>query len=246
MLPQYTEGKIQYGLLHADLTPRPGYLALAAVGRLLADAKPLGRVEVGNKAGQAYFFSAKPDGKAADVAVVWAKADATLELPVPPLACYDHLGRVLSVSGKTLKVGRAPIFAVLPSGSHPALIPPPKPAKLLPGEPSPIVLQALLPDTDVVVKESAYKFGAGPTKQVPVFLYNFGPSKATGRLDLAIPEGWTADFPRQAEIAPGERKELTLSLTKSGTNSWTEAGIRVNGDFGSAGRPVLAFRFVPE
>ena len=246
MLPHYTEGKIQYGLLHADLSPRPGYLALAAVGRLLADAKPLGRVEVGDKAGQAYFFSAKPDGKAADVAVVWAKSDATFELPAPPQACYDHLGRVVPLSGKVLKVGRAPLYAILPSGGHPALIPPPKPAKLLPGEPAPLVLQALLPETDVVVKESAYKFGARQTKPVPVFLYNFGPGKASGRLAMTVPEGWTADCPRDVEVAPGERKELALTLTKPGTNSWNEAGVRITGDFGSEGRPVLALRFVPE
>jgi hypothetical protein len=246
MLPQYTEGKIQYGLLHADLTPRPGYLALAAVGRLLADAKPLGRVEIGDKAGQGYFFGAEPDGKAADVAVAWAKTNVTLELPSAPQACYDHLGRVAPVTGKVLKVGRAPLYAILPSGAHPALIPPPARAKRLAGEPTPLVLQALLPEADVVVKESAYRFGAGRTKPVPLFLYNFGASKASGQLALTVPEGWNVDCLRDVEIAPGERKELALTLTNPGTNRWNEAGVRITGDFGREGRPVLALRFVPE
>ena len=42
ILVNYVERQVQFGLLHKDLTPRPGYLALAAVGRLLADARPLG------------------------------------------------------------------------------------------------------------------------------------------------------------------------------------------------------------
>ena len=38
MLPHYVERQTQFGLLRPDLTPRPGYLALATAGRLLADA----------------------------------------------------------------------------------------------------------------------------------------------------------------------------------------------------------------
>ena len=47
MLPHYVEGQTQFGLIHPDLTPRPAYVALAAVGRLLADAKPLGKLKAG-------------------------------------------------------------------------------------------------------------------------------------------------------------------------------------------------------
>jgi hypothetical protein len=43
LLPHYSEGKTQFGVLHADLTPRPAFVALAAAGRLLAVARPLGR-----------------------------------------------------------------------------------------------------------------------------------------------------------------------------------------------------------
>ena len=45
MLPHYVEGQTQFGVLRPDLTPRPAFVALAAAGRLLADAKPLGQVE---------------------------------------------------------------------------------------------------------------------------------------------------------------------------------------------------------
>jgi len=246
MLPHYSEGKLQFGLLHPDLTPRPGYLALAAVGRLLADARPLGRLALTNDVGQAYFFSARPGGKPADVAVVWSQPEASFELPAAPLACFDHLGRPRPVAGKVLKAGPAPLYAILPRGAHPALVPPPKPAKLLPGEPGPLVLQALLPEASIVLDRSAYKIPGERTNTIPVFLYNFGPKQAQGRLRLTVPDGWRGELPREMEVAPGERKELTLHLDRSSTNAWSDAAIRITGDFGAEGRPVLAFRLVPE
>jgi hypothetical protein len=246
MLPHYSEGVLQYGLLHSDLTPRPGYMALAAVGRLLADSRPLGRVALADKVGQAYFFSARPDGKPAVVVVVWAELEASFELPTAPLACFDHLGRTCPVAGKVLKVGPAPVYAVLAKGAHPTLLPPPKPAKLLPGEPGPLVLQALLPQERIVLDRSAYKLPSTGTNAIPVFLYNFGAQKAQGELSLNVPEGWKGELPQTVEVAPGERKELALRLDYAGTNSWSEVSVRITGDFGAQGRPVLAVRFVPE
>ena len=246
MLPHYSEGQLQYGLLHSDLTPRPGYLALAAVGRLLADAKPLGRVALANKTGQAYFFSAHPDGKRAVVVVAWAQDPTSVELPAAPVACFDHLGRSLPVAGKGLAVGSAPVYAVLPGGTQAKLLPPPKPAKRLPGEPGPVVLQALLPDERIVLDKSAYKLPAQPTNSIPVFVYNFGAEKAQGRLSLTVPQGWTGELPRVVDVAPGERKELALKLAPAGTNGWSEASVRITGDFGGESQPVLSVRFVPE
>ena len=45
ILPHYVEQQTQFGLIRSDLTPRPAYVALAAVGRFLADARPLGRLQ---------------------------------------------------------------------------------------------------------------------------------------------------------------------------------------------------------
>jgi hypothetical protein len=245
MLPHYSEGVLQYGLLHADLTPRPGYLALAAVGRLLADAKPIGRLALPDKVGHAYFFDAKPDGQSAEVMVAWTQKETSVELPKVPKACFDHLGRPIPVEGKTLKVGPAPLYAVLAKDALPTLVPPPRQAKLLTGEPGPVVLQGLLPEVDIVFDKSAYKLAAGQSKKVPVFLYNFGDTKAEGRLKASGLDGWQTTFPATAEIAPGERKELMLEMSCGSTNAWTEGGIRITGDFGAAGKPVLAMQFVP-
>ena len=246
MLPQYTEGKIQYGLLHGDLTPRPGYVALAAVGRLLAGAKPLGRMPLPDKAGQAYFFEAKPDGKEAVVMVAWAQHESSFELPQAPKACYDHLGRPRPVEGKRLTVGTTPLYAVLSKEGLPALVRPPRHPKPFKGTPSPVVLQALLPEQDVLVKESAYKLAAGKSQQVPVFLYNFGSAKAEGRLSVTGPEGWQLSLPATAEIVPGERRQLELQLSCGNGAEKAAQEVLIRGDFGPAGKPLLALRFLPQ
>src|SRR5436190_3025889 len=116
MLPHYTEGPLQYGVLHADLTPRPAFLAVAAVGRLLAGAKPLGRIDVGDKVGTGYFFRAMPDGKPSDVMVIWAKEETSFDLPGNPQACFDHLGRVHQITGNSLKIGPQPLYVVFSKG----------------------------------------------------------------------------------------------------------------------------------
>ena len=254
VLPHCVEGQTQFGVLRPDLTPRPAFLALAAVGRLLADAKPLGRLQAASDPIRAYLFRARPDGLRADVLVAWSERETMLELPKPPRACFDHLGRAREVSGKALKLSRAPVFAVLASGTHLPLIPPPKPARLLPGKPSSLVLQAVPPEAGILVDKSAYQVSAGQTTTIPVFLYNFGSKPARGRLTAVIsfdsagatvPEPWGIEFPGEADIAPGERKELPLRLSRVSTNNVEAAAIRIDGEFGRAGRAVLSLRLAP-
>jgi hypothetical protein len=246
MLPHYTEGVLQYGILHSDLTPRPAFLAAAAVGRLLAGAKPLGRIELGQKAGQAYCFNAVPDGKPSDVLVAWGKEDDHFELPVQPRACFDHLGRAIPVSGKTLKVGSAPIYVILEKGTSPPLIAAPRPAKLLSGTPVPILIQALFPPSDILVDKSAYKIEPGQSKTVPLYLYNFGKDKVRGTLAITSREGWKIGVPKQVEVVPGERKEYAMTLEYCGSETSAQADLRITGDFGPGLKPLLAFRLAVE
>jgi hypothetical protein len=254
ILPHFVEGQTQFGLLRPDLTPRPAFVALAAAGRLLADARPLGRLKAGNDSIQGYLFRAKPDGRRADVLVAWSKSEAAIELPKPPSACFDHLGRAHDMSGKVLKLGRAPVYAVLAAGTQLQLAPAPAAPKRLPGKASPVVLQALLPEDRIVLEKSAYIIPAGPTASVPIYLYNFSPKPARGKLSASVslqpnssatPEPWGAEMLREVEVQPGERKELALRLAGVSTNGLECATIRVTGEFGSAGKPVLSFRLVP-
>ena len=244
MLPHYSEGAVQFGVLHSDLTPRPAFLAVAAAGRLLAGAEPIGRVDLPGGLGQGYFFKTQTDGQPSEVMVIWSKQDTSYEFSKAPRTCYDHLGRVHPIEGKSVKIGRAPLYVVLAEGSVPKLLPPPNPAKWLVGKPSNVVLQALVPDSDVVVEKSAYKMKAGETKRISVFAYNFGTEKVHGPLKSQVPEHWEAKLPEEVEIGPGERKELSLTLHSSEAQSGSEAQVRITGDFGGPGGAELAFRVV--
>ncbi|MEZ6070450.1 MAG: hypothetical protein R3C10_09300 [Pirellulales bacterium] len=93
VLGQYGERDVQFGLLHGDLTPRPAYVALATVGRMLSGARCLGRhVVAGQPDAFVIAFSAQPnvpsdnnvppgnnaasgdgDAPCRDVLVVWAE-----------------------------------------------------------------------------------------------------------------------------------------------------------------------------
>jgi hypothetical protein len=178
------------------------------------------------------------------VLVIWSGAESGLELAKPPQACFDHLGRAVSVAGKSLKLTPAPLFVLLAKGSRPALVPPPQRPPVLGGKPWPLVLQAALPAENIDLEKSAYKLTAGRTNAMPVVLYNFGAKKAHGNLHLTAPKDWTVNFSSQVELAPGERKEIILNLATP--KNWASpARLTVNGDFAQAGAPVLALRFFP-
>jgi hypothetical protein len=254
LLPHYVEGQTQFGVLRPDLTPRPAYVALAAAGRLLADARPLGRVKTGNASIHAYLFRARPDGRRANVLVAWSTGEMELDLQRPPNACFDHLGRSCATPGRVLKLARAPVFVVLGSGTHLPLIAPPKAPDRLPGKPSPVVMQASLPQDRIHGEKSAYKITAGQATTVPICLYNFGAKPARGRLSITLSFAsanptrhalWGVEFPREAEVAPGDRQELPLRLSGVSTNGMEGATIRIRGEFGSRGRPVLSLRLLP-
>jgi hypothetical protein len=245
MLPHYTEARLQYGLLRPDLTPRPAFLSLAAVGRLLADARPLGRVRGTNESVHAYLFNAKPDGNPATVLVAWSENPESYEVPELPRACFDHLGRPLTNANKTLTLDSAPIYAVFGEGTRPALEALPQAPKLLGSKPSDLVLQAVLPEADAVLEKSAYQVPPGQPRTIPVFLYNFGAAGARGRLSVTAPEGWKASCPADIDLAPGDRKEIALVLTSPAGKEFALAETRIRGDFGAAGSAVLALRLVP-
>lgn len=153
-----------------------------------------------------------------------------------------------------LNLSRAPLIAVLDRGTRLSLVPPPEPAKLEPGKPSLVVMQAVMPEASIVLEKSAYKVPAGQTTTIPIFLYNFGAKAARGRLSTPmsfnstrplVSPPWEAELPREVEVAPGERKELALRLTGVSTNGVEAAAIRITGEFGSAGRTVLSLNLVP-
>ncbi len=249
ILGNYAEGQTQFGLLRRDLTPRPGYLALAAVGRLLAGAKPLGQIKDDQKNLRAFAFEALPDGTKRDVIVAWATRDeADLNLRTMPAAVFDHLGREMNAQSKTFKVGAAPVFVILPSNSagQMNLISPPKPPPRLEGHPSPIVLQAAFPAAQLAPPPLfAERVAAGSAQSIPLAAYNFSDHLAKGDLKVDPPAGWRVSLPNPSvELKPHDRQAIAMTIEIPAVA--TTQPIRVTGDFGNDGKAIVSFAVAPE
>ena len=253
MFPNYSEGQTQFGVIRADMTPRPSYLALAAAGRLLANAKPLGRLKSANKDFWGYLFRAEPDGMEQVVLVAWtAKGTETITLPATPVAVFDTIGREQKPVGTTCQVTNAPVIALFPVGLQnqfeyePASAPPPR----VEGKPSPVVLQAVWPAEKstwpwVEGLHSHYWIGSNGPEKMPVALYNFGDKEAQGHLTVRGPKDWRISIQQEVAIKPMERVELGLTYDLSRAAHRTREAVKIEGDFGPAGHAILSLRLLP-
>ncbi|MGC8744427.1 MAG: hypothetical protein ACP5T0_11170 [Verrucomicrobiia bacterium] len=250
LLPHYVEGQVQFGLLRPDITPRPGYVALAACGRLLADAKPLGRWQDQSQDLRAFLFDSKPDGIRRAILVLWsAKADQYVKLPAKPVAIYDHLGRDIPFSKAIrptgeLKVSQAPLFLLFDQSDSEKFTLQKSVQNVVEKreKPSPIVLQSIWDAAKTDWKNSAYKTPKNAQFQLPIIVYNFGEKPAKGRLKFEAPEGWIGAISENVQLNPMERKEIMLTLSPKYNQGEKTAKIKIEGDFGYAGKAVLSVR----
>jgi len=254
ILGNYCESQVQFGLLRHDLTPRRGYLALAAVGRLMAGAQPLGRMT--NGAARVYAFRAQPDGAARDVLVAWSESGSAPAAPLRGLhadAVYDVYGRSMK-SGMPGEVTEAPFFAVLPSGEAQKLVLE-KPLAVSPAPRDagrcPVVMQVLLPQEQSRLDIQAHQIALDEENTIPVALYNFGASAVEGRLAADdLPEGWRLTLPvKRIALRPMERQVLAVKAllsAEAGRVALFGSPVTLRGSFGDAGESVLSFRLACE
>lgn len=266
ILPHYMEGghRVQFGLLRKDHTPRLSYVALAALGRLLAGGQCLGRwEEAGDETVQVYAFRAQPDGKRRDVLVAWTEARADwpgrgsaahdFQLPdgLKPEAVYDYLGRPVA-GGVPGQLRSSPVFIVLPEKAADTL-----PLKQIgqaerrPGNASRVVFQLVVPGKAPEIRQEAWTqepmrvFTPGETSECVLYTCNLGQTPASGQVTFEVPTGWQAsESAWETRLAPMGRLQQRLTLTAP-SEPWEEAWLRVRGHFGEAGKPVLAVQAYP-
>lgn len=255
ILGNYAERKIQFGLLRKDQTPRPGYVALAAVGRFLGGARSLGRwVSEDSPSVRFYAFGSAPDGKRRDVLIVWAekptKWSLTEKLSVKGV--YDYLGRPL---GKNIpeKADSAAVFIVLSEGQARKL--PLEPAlascAFRGGNPSPVVLQLQMPQSVTNLDRQAHTVEVKEGVNLDIFAYNFSDAVVSGTINAEqAPEGYKLTPGRwEVKIEPMGRKHLPVCLSMDASGGDAAPGgnwVKLRGEFSDAGRPVLAFRLAPK
>jgi hypothetical protein len=244
MLPHYVEGQTQFGILRPDLTPRPAFLALAAVGRLMADATPAGQWLLTNDSISAFFFKARPDGLDREILVAWStKGEHRLLLPEAPHASYDLLGRTQQVL-REVNLNSAPQFFLYSRGTaarlpRESLQNPPTSPPLPGGEPSSIVFQVVMPPDKVALKQSCYLVEPGKTNMIALQIYNFSSKPVQGRLRVERHGDCQAELPQVVEIAPDEKVQLNLSFSINAATATNIVTLKVLGDFGEAGKPIL-------
>jgi hypothetical protein len=250
MLPHYVEGQTQFGILRPDLTPRPAYVSLAAVGRLLAGAHAVGCLTNAATNAVGYLFKAKPDGRERDVLVAWAKSGEAM-LPLEASGVWDHLGRPLKLAAGGIKLTPAPVLVALKQRRGLQFTPSPKAPEYLSGKPSPVVFQVLISSTNTVLAKSAAKISTERPETLPVYAYNFSDRPVRGTLTLAgeprfLAQRAVTGLPRRIELAPMERKEIPLALDLRAVAMRPVETLSISGDFGAAGQPVLSFNLMPD
>ena len=256
---------VQFGLLRYDLTPRPAYVALAALGRCLAGAQPLGRWQPGNHI-HLYAFRARPGGELHDVLVLWTekaadwdgRGNATAPWPfqaqLKVQEVVDYLGRSHGTNIPAV-LKSAPVFVLLPAGEA-AKLPLEAPPPQLPwreGKASPVVLQVCLPPALVTKVEDlpwseghAYRVSAGQSVEFGLHVYNFTTNRALGKIEVAAaPNGWTVSLPTaDVSIQPGERAELAGKLDVPSGCKERDGWVVLRAKLGEQGSPVSAFRLL--
>jgi len=247
MLPDYVERQTQYGVLHQDLTPRPAFVALAAVGKLLAGAKPIGQLQPDDNDITAYLFHTPKQ----IVLVAWTAAGdkKKLRLDVPVESVLDHLGRASNGSwAGELSIGNAPVFATMPidpAGKLKVTPPPPAPA-CQPHPALPMVLQAQLPRDDPARKQSAISLPDVGAKTIKIIAYNFFNSPAKGNVAATTTEKWGWLIrPEHLDVPAMGKQELELVVDSHGR--WTDsiATVRISADFQNmSDKAILSLRFM--
>ncbi len=253
---------VQFGLLRMDNTPRPAYVALAALGRLLAGAQCMGQLAVEDPA-HVYVFRAKPDGKEADVMVAWAekqvdwdrRSQTAVAWPLPDSVTvrqvYDYLGRDLN--GKVPEsLNGQPLFLILAKGDAEKLNlekPPTVPA-VKSDPPSAIVMQAQLPQKYIKAyaeKEWSqgylYQMPADREHELTLWVYNFNDDPVTGTITTKeLPAGWQVT-PGQwrVEVAGNGRKKIVARLSMGKDDKTTPGDwLKFHGKFSSGEKSALA------
>ncbi len=271
ILGHYTEGenRTQFGLLRRDHTPRPGYVALAALGRLLAGGVCLGRHEIAGKPNiHVYAFRAQPQGKSKDVLVAWTEGEGDwpnrgkeraqwpITEPLNIEAAYDYLGRPLKASVPA-ELRSDAVFLVVPEGeSNQLALRTVAPSKMREGAASRVVLQFDVPNTPPVQRtiewspEAAHEFVPGAILNATLTIYNFGDTAVDGSVSLAaLPDGWRAETSQwQVALEPMAQKTVAVHVTTAKDVSIGDMWLNFTGAFGHANQPVLAvwFRKPPE
>lgn len=213
--PYYLENGVQFGALRKDLSPRPGFIAIAAAADLLGEAKYLGQYKLADATALAF------DSGRGNVLVVWGAKPQTVELAAPKgAAVADLFGRqkASAVDGKLkVEVGPTPQYvlglddsirgnlsgAVRPEGRLPA------------NTPCPVIVRGQAQVAQIDKNRNCYLVAGEPFKYTVEVCNLTEAGGANGEVSLEVPEGWTCE-PKSAPISLEPMGRAVVEFALSG------------------------------
>ncbi len=204
VLPYYLENGVQFGALRKDLSPRPGFIAIAAAVDILGEARFLGFAATREKDG---FTAIAFDSGKGRVLVVWSNAAREVELDVAArkVVAANVVGRrrECEVAGGKLRlaIGPSPQYVIgVGEAALKGLRGTPRPEGKLPANrPSPIVIRGRAQVAQLHKDSDSYVIGEEPFAYA-VEACNFGGRPTAGRIALELPAGWKAE-PAEAAVS---------------------------------------------
>ncbi|MFB3896846.1 MAG: hypothetical protein ACE14V_11160 [bacterium] len=225
VLPHYLENGNQFGLLHPDLSPYPGFLALSACANILGESEYRGSYNLNIPDVTAQVFQTKHT----QILTIWSNTNREITIPVNRkthdiklLNIFGQETIVESNQGKlNIKVGPETIYLV---GKKNWL----KSKLILPATlPHPAIGKSKTPSR-IVVEGYCYlpfekdygSYNVAKGKPFPYFieLYNFNQHQTVkGTLSISAPSEWNITIPKQEFfLKPMDRQIVELQITPFG------------------------------
>jgi hypothetical protein len=238
VMPDYMEGKNQFGILRPDLLPYPGFVALSAAANILGQSDYIGQYKPQGSDVTAHVFKT-PGG---NVLAAWSDKPTEISLPTEKRAvevadCFGAKSTVTAKNGRaTVNVGPETVY-VLDIGN--AIVSkavnenPPREKRLPANKPSKIVLVGRC-DLPIDRKGKAcYTLSGAKTFDYVVEAYCFDENAgASGAVEVVAPTGWQiAESKRTVKLDPMGREELRFHVTPASGGG--EVRISAYGKFGS-------------
>ncbi len=203
-----------------------------------------------------------------DVLVAWAekpvdwaeRGTTTLDWPLSPdlpiLGISDYLGRSFEEGKIPNDLGSKPVFVFLPPGGAEKM-PMEKPfvGEYRTGNSVPVVMQLIMSATSTVPVtetpwsvEQEHLVESEKEIELPLYIYNFSDKPIQGTVALEhLPQGWKLT-PDHWEVSLESMGRIALPArfwrTKPANDKSADCWIKLRGDFGEVGKPILAFRLI--
>lgn len=238
ILPQVLEGGRQWGLLRADQTPLPAYVALANMTALLGKGRYLGEIEV-DHSGLTGTVMKVFDSGSGQVLVAWSRVSRVVKVKGSKgsLVVQDPLGGRSEIDIEDdahyhIKLDNVPRYILEGRWLDAPIL---ETRSTVDQNPPSIVLKNTFPQDSLPQERTCalpgYLIAAVPMT-IQVEVYNFGEDRCTGRIRVIPPAGFVlASSECDLSLEPMSKQVIPFRLTPPRVFEHDQYYLQVEGDF---------------